>query len=57
MFKAVVSSIRYKLACAIKKDSNQSAYPYSLIRVVLDIGEEITFDYRNTLSDYYIHFT
>ena len=28
-----VSSIRYKLACAYSKDSNQSAHQLSLIRV------------------------
>ena len=29
-----VSSIRYKLACVYSKDSNQSAHPHSLIRVL-----------------------
>ena len=30
-----VSSIMYKLACAYREDSNQSAHPHSLIRVLV----------------------
>ena len=31
----LVSSIRYKLECAYSDDSNQSAHPHSLIRVLV----------------------
>ena len=38
VYKVIIepgSSIRYKLACACRADSNQSAHPHSLIRVLV----------------------